>query len=104
MTDLLVENNRRVFKTLCKETGEECFKPLWCPIKYNNNKHNMSVLYKSWKKYNEFQLTKNKIDLNTWKWKIIHPPPSEESHPMTDPLGKTLDKIGDSLSLPNLMQ
>ena len=62
----------------------------------------MFVQYKSWKKYNEFQLTKNKMDLNTRKWKIIHPPPSEESHPVTDPLGKTADETGDSLSLPNL--
>ena len=58
----------------------------------------MLVLYKSWKKYNEFQLTKNRIDLNTRKWKIIHPPPSEESHPVTDPLGKTEVETGDSLS------
>ena len=35
----------------------------------------MLVPYKSWKKYNEFQLTKNKMDLNTRKWKIIHPHP-----------------------------
>ena len=35
-------------------------------------------------KYNEFQLTKNKMDLNNQKWKIIHPPPSDESHPVTD--------------------
>ena len=62
----------------------------------------MLVLYKSWKEYIEFQLTKNKMDLNTRKQKIIHPPPSEESHPVTDPLGKTEDETGDSLSLPNL--
>ena len=62
----------------------------------------MLVLYKSWKKYNEFQLTKNKMHLNTRKLKIIHHPPSEESHPVTDPLGKTVDETGDSLSLPNL--
>ena len=61
----------------------------------------MLLLYKSWKKYNEFQLTKNKIDLNTQKWKIIHPPISEESHPVTDSLGKTVDETGHSLSLPN---
>ena len=62
----------------------------------------MLVLYKSWKKYNEFQLTKNKMDLNTQKWKIIHPPQSEESHPVTDPLEKTVEETGNSLSLPNL--
>ena len=62
----------------------------------------MLVLYKSLKKYHEFKLTKNKMDLNTGKWKIIHPPTSEESHPVTDPLGKTVVETGDSLSLPNL--
>ena len=46
----------------------------------------MLVLYKRWKKHNEIQLTKNKMDLNNRKLKIIHPPPSEESHPVTDPL------------------
>ena len=38
------------------------------------------------------------MDLNTRKLKIIHPPPNEESHPITYPLGKTVDKTGDSLS------
>ena len=42
----------------------------------------------SLKKYNEFQLTKNKMDLNTRKSKIIQPPQNEESHQVTDPLGK----------------
>ena len=58
----------------------------------------MLVLYNSRKKYNEFQLTKKRMDLNNRKLKIIHPPPSEESHPVTDPLGKTVDETGDSLS------
>ena len=57
----------------------------------------MLVQYKSWKKNTEFQLTKNKMDLNTRKLKIIHPPPSEESHPVTDPLVKTVDETGDEL-------
>ena len=57
----------------------------------------MLVLYKKWKKYNEFQLTKNKTDLNNRKWKIIHPPPSEESHLVTDPLGQTVEETGDKL-------
>ena len=48
----------------------------------------MLVLYKSWKDYNKFQLTKNKMDFNTRKLKIIHSPPSEEPHPVTDPFGK----------------
>ena len=51
----------------------------------------MLVLYKRWKKHNEIQLTKNKMDLNNRKLKIIHPSPSEESHPVTDPLGKTVE-------------
>ena len=62
----------------------------------------MLVLYKRWKKHNEFQLTKHQMDLNTRKLKIIHPPLTEESHPVTDPLRKTVDETGDSLSLPNL--
>ena len=49
----------------------------------------MVIFYKKWKKYNEIQLTKNKMDLNNRKLKIIHPPPSEESHPVTVSLGKT---------------
>ena len=35
----------------------------------------MVAFYKILKKYNEIQLTKNKIDLNNRKIKIIHPPP-----------------------------
>ena len=42
------------------------------------------------------------MDLNNRKWKIIHPPPSEESHYVTDPLVKTVEETGDSLSLTNL--
>ena len=30
------------------------------------------------------------------------PSPSEESHPVTDPLGKIVEETGDSLSLTNL--
>ena len=56
----------------------------------------MLVLYKRWKKQNEIQLTKNKMNLNNRKLKIIHPPPSEESHPVTDPLEKT-EETGDKL-------
>ena len=26
-----------------------------------------------------------------------HPPPSKESHPVTDPLGKTVEETGDKL-------
>ena len=35
-------------------------------IRYNNNRHNMLVLDKRWKKHNEFQLTK-KLDMNDRK-------------------------------------
>ena len=37
------------------------------------------------------------MDLNNRKWKIIHRPPSEESHPVTDPLGKTVEETGAKL-------
>ena len=57
----------------------------------------MLVLYKRWKQHNEIQLTKKKMDLNNRKWKIMHPPPGEESHPVTDPLGKTVEEIVDKL-------
>ena len=33
----------------------------------------MVIFYKKWKKYNEFQLTKNKMDLNIRKM-TNHPP------------------------------
>ena len=57
----------------------------------------MLVLYKKWNEHNEIQLTKNKMNLNNQKWKIIHPPPSEESHPVTDPLGMTVKETGIDL-------
>ena len=41
--------------------------------KYNNNKHNLLVFDKIWKKYNEIQLTKNKMDLNNRKIKKHQP-------------------------------
>ena len=44
-----------------------------------------------------FNLEKNKMDLNNLKWKIIHPPPSEETNPVTDPLGKTVEETEDKL-------
>ena len=34
----------------------------------------MVIFYKKWKKYNEIQLTKNKMDLNIRK--MTNPPPS----------------------------
>ena len=57
-TDPLGENIRNTAKKQGSQTEN--------PIKYNNNKHNTLVLYKSWKKYYEFQLTK-KMDLITRK-------------------------------------
>ena len=44
--------------------------------KYNNNKQNMVIFYKKWKKYNEIHLTKNKMDLNIRKM-TNHPPSSD---------------------------
>ena len=38
----------------------------------------MVIFYKKWKKYNEIQLTKNKMDLNIRKI-TNHPPSSEGS-------------------------
>ena len=56
----------------------------------------MVLFYKIWKKYNEIKL--KKMDLNNPKLKIIYPPPSGESHPVTDPLGgKTVEETGDKL-------
>ena len=43
----------------------------------------MVIFYKKWKRYNEIQLTKKKMDLNIRKMtKIIHPPPTvqRQSH------------------------
>ena len=40
----------------------------------------MVIFYKKLKKYNEIQLTKNKMDLNIRKIKIIHDPPSSDLH------------------------
>ena len=34
----------------------------------------MEAFYKTWKKYNEIQLAKNKMGLNNRKMKIIRPP------------------------------
>ena len=63
----------------------------------------MLVLYKSWKKKNEFKLTKIKC---TWilenEKSSTLPQARSHSHPVTDPLGKTVDETGDSLSLPDL--
>ena len=39
--------------------------------KYNNNKHNMAILNKNWKKYNEIQFPKTENELDQSK---NHPP------------------------------
>ena len=39
-----------------------------------------------------------KIETNILKWKIINPPPNEESHPVTDPFWKTVEETGDILT------
>ena len=39
-------------------------RPITSYSKYNNNKQNVVIFYKKWKKYNEIQLTKNKMDFN----------------------------------------
>ena len=38
----------------------------------NINKHNMVIFYKTWKKFNEIQITENKMDLNKSKMKNIN--------------------------------
>ena len=49
--------------------------PITTESKYSTyNKHYMVVFYKIFKKYDEIQLTKNKMNLNNRKLKIIHPP------------------------------
>ena len=44
--------------------------PMKSRSKYKNNKHNIVIFYKKWKKYNEIYSTITKIDLNRQK-KII---------------------------------
>ena len=50
---------------------KEYQRPITSSSKYNNNKHNMVIFYKTWKKCHEIQLTKNKMDLNKSKIKNI---------------------------------
>ena len=49
----------------------------------------MVIFYKKWKKYNEFQLTKNKMDVNIRKM-TNHPPSPEinEEVPFSMAIGK----------------
>ena len=63
----------------------------------------MLVLYKSLKKYNQFQLTKKQNGLEYSKIKNHPPSPKRVVTSVTDPLGKTVEETGDSLSLPNLI-
>ena len=56
-------------------TKKQTFRqPITTWSKYNNKKHNI-LFYKIWKKYNEIQLTNNKMDLNNWKMKNHSPSP-----------------------------
>ena len=52
-------------------------RPITSKSKYNNYKHNMAIFYKTWKKYDEIQLTKNEMDLNM-KNMTNHPPSIEK--------------------------
>ena len=42
----------------------------------------MVMFYKKWKRYNEIQLTKNKLHLNIRKMTIIHPRPTTPRPPL----------------------
>ena len=59
-------------------------------MKYTNNTHNMLAQCKRWKSIMKFNQQKIKC---TWtiENKIIHPPPSEESHPVTGSLEDTVE-------------
>ena len=57
-------------------------RPITFYSNYSNNKHNIVVFYKIWKKYNEIQLTKNKIALNNQK--MTNHPPSPVSSLLRD--------------------
>ena len=54
-------------------TGDEL---ITTKSKYNNNKQNMVIFYKKWKKYNEIRFTKNRMDLNNRKMKNHRPSPA----------------------------
>ena len=56
----------------------------------------MVIFYKKWKKYNEFQLTKNKMDLNIRK--MTNHPPSPELSGNRLPNIKTFDNGWSNLS------
>ena len=53
-----------------------------------------------WKKNNDIQWTKKQNGLEQPKMK--NPPPSKESHPVTDPLGMAVNKQQTSILPPNL--
>ena len=61
MTDPLGEKGRNS----AKKQEKNVLKPF--QIQNIKNKHNTLVLYNRWKKHNEIQLTKNKMDLNNRK-------------------------------------
>ena len=58
-----------------EETGDELITTL---TKYNNNIQKAVIFKNEWKKCNEIQLTKNKMNLNYRKL-INHPPSSENT-------------------------
>ena len=55
-------------------------RPITSLPKYNNNKQNIVIFYKKWKKDNKIQLTKNKMDLNIRKMTSSALPRVQESN------------------------
>ena len=52
---------------------------IWHSCRGKNEKQNVIIFYKKWKKSNEIQLTKNKMDLNIRKM-TNHPPSPDIIH------------------------
>ena len=68
------EGKKRIVSLESGHKQKKSRRPITSYSKYNNNKHNMVIFYKNWKKYNEkFNSEKNKMDLNIQKMKN-HPP------------------------------
>ena len=78
--------------------------PCSVPLKWGKESHAVESSTRPLNSHNcsENYPKKQNKNLNNRKWKIIHPPPSEESHPVTGPLRKTVEVTGDSLSLINM--
>ena len=62
----------------------------------------MVIFYKKWKKYNEIQLTKNKMDLNIRKMTNHPPSPRAKSSSLTS-LGSLLPKAVNSSKHENIL-